>query len=304
MLGWAQTTHGDVLAELLHGFDARFRLRPTETDAELQVTWAMSDGVLDDGEPPLARRYAMRPDLPEQDRRIAERIAAARACLCKVHAVVPGAWAEIEALDGSATRQRVVSAGISSCLQPGLLVLARLMDSDGVTTFWGPAVRYPAEDERKWRAFLRVHDLATVTGSLAALTFVPEDHAEPIADGVRLLENEWGIDDIDEACDELADSPQAADLGLEVCEDEDVWAFAWLGPAHPEPSVQPEPSVHSEPGDLGGWREDPERIEVARLRVYPSRLCAISASSAVLAEIEAWATERLPDLTPTLFRAV
>lgn len=138
---------------------------------------------------------------------------------------------------------------------------------------------------------MRCHDLATAAGSLAAQQFVPDDHAEPLPDGLRLLCSEWGVADDLAVCEQLGDSPQAVDLGLEIGAGDDVWAYAWLAAAEPATV------------DLGGWREDPAQVEVARLLVYPNRLQALSASPAVLAEVRRWVETSLEGLTPTLFQA-
>lgn len=258
----------------------------------LRLTWAMSDATPSDGGPSLAARYALRPDLSPAHRRSAERIAGARVGLYRVRAAVAGAWVEIERLDLGGAHARVMSETVSRGVEPGGLVVARVMDeADGVVSFWGPARICRPADERKWLAFLRVHDLSTEDGSLAAIDFIPEDHAEPLPEGLRPFSTEWDIDDDMGVCEQLADCLNVAELGREIGPSEDAWAFAWLD--HPGRDA----------ADLGGCPEQAGRVEVARLVVHPTRLVALSSSPRIRAELERWVEGRLPGLSPTLLRA-
>lgn len=297
MLDWAHATHGDALEGLVKRSSAVSPWRLRDADLQLRLTWAMSEGVPDDGGSPLATRYALRADISESDREIAARISGARLDLYRIRNVVPGGWVEIEQLDGSRAPLRVVSASVSATVEVGALLLVRVMDADGLATFWGPACQYPAADERKWRAFLAVHDLETAVGSLRALEFIPADCAEPIAEDrhrhLHLHTAEWQIRDDDLVADELSESPRLVELGSEICDTADVWAYAWL--SAPRTGI----------ADLGGWPEDPAKVEVARLLLHPDRLCGLSTSPAVLSEIAMWVKANLEGLaSQDLSRAV
>ena len=254
---------------------------------QLARAWATLNGVSADDGSSLATRFASRSDLLDRDREIARQLAAARLGVFVVRRIAAPTWLELEAFDGSGTVYRAVTARPFDGVTPGSLVLARLVHLDGVTTMWGPACRYPHTDEGKWRAFLDRHDLTTPDGSLAALAFIPDDHAEPLVAADPLFTAAWSIDSAFVVRHRLFRRPEVARLGREIDAD-DGYAFAWLG--RPGANVT----------NLGGWSEDPEHIEVARLTVHPHQLCVSSSSREVLSEVERWVDDSVDDLRLTL----
>jgi hypothetical protein len=78
-----------------------------DAEIELFAYWFHNDRDLPGGGTP-AERYAARPDLPENERVAAARIATARFSIHRVLAVEPGRSLTVEDLDG---RERVTSKG-------------------------------------------------------------------------------------------------------------------------------------------------------------------------------------------------
>jgi hypothetical protein len=286
MLAWTWEEHGELLDRLLApSWAERWRYRGPLWD-QLFGTWAISDADPGDGGPPLARRYVARDDLATEDREVARRIADARLELLRVRGVVPGAWIDLEPLDGGEVT-RAMSAIVSTGLGAGELVLARVMAGPPEPSLWGPVRGFPGADERKWRARLA----ASSPAGLELLRLDPEDHAEPLPEGVELVSAEWAVEDDDLVCDDLGRAPGVEELGIEIGRGDDTWAFAWL--AAPDAGA----------ADLAGWDGDDGRIEAARLVVEPNRLLVHTSTPALLREIGAWLTLNVAGLAAPFVRA-
>jgi len=134
---WAFDTYPEEmkagLDELLRG---RKGLVVGEADAQLAVTWVLSDRVLRDGGT-ISQRYSERPELPSRERDIAGRIAAARLALLRVISVKPGRGIELDDL----TREQhvsVLSHDLSRSVHPGDVIVGRVMAGPPAPSVWGP----------------------------------------------------------------------------------------------------------------------------------------------------------------------
>lgn len=134
---WAFETYPEEmkvgLEELLGG---RKGLVVGDADAQLAGTWVLSDRVLPGGDT-IAQLYAQRLDLPSRERDIAERIAAAPLGLLRVISVKPGRGIELHDL----TRARLVSVishDLSRSVQPGDVIVGRVMAGPPAPSVWGP----------------------------------------------------------------------------------------------------------------------------------------------------------------------
>jgi hypothetical protein len=141
---WSVHEYGDELDQAFEEFHPEGR-RIGERDFELLLTWFNSDRELPGGGTPV-ERYLARPDLDPGERAVAERIAAARLGLHRVHAVVPGRSVELEAvLTGSSTL--AASQTVSQEVLRWDLVLCRVMPGEPVATLWGPVLVYSPDEE-------------------------------------------------------------------------------------------------------------------------------------------------------------
>ena len=134
---WAFATHAEEMkagpAEVL-GAHKEFDFG--DVAAELAATWVLGDRVLPGGDT-LAQGYAERLDLPPREADIADRIAAARLALLRVISVRPGREIELDGL----THDRVVSVishDLSRPVEPGDVMLGRVMAGPPAPTVWGP----------------------------------------------------------------------------------------------------------------------------------------------------------------------
>src|ERR1019366_3422479 len=107
-----------------------------DADAQLAGTWVLSDRVLPGGDT-IAQRYAQRLDLPSRERDIAERIAAARLGLLRVISIKPGRGIELNDLT-RAQLVSVISHDLSRSVQPGDLLVGRVMAGPPAPSVWGP----------------------------------------------------------------------------------------------------------------------------------------------------------------------
>ena len=273
MSAWAWEEHGELLDRLLApSWPDRWRYRGPLWE-QLFGTWAISDADPGDGGPPLARRYAGRGDLEAGARDVARRIADARLDLLRVRRVVPGAWIELEPLRrrGNASDE---PDGVKRRRRRRAGARTRHGRSSGAFVV-GPVRTFPGADERKWRARIAAQHATPPEPALELLRFEPEDHAEPLPDGVELVSAEWVVEDDDLVCEDLAEAPGVQGLGLEIGGD-GAWAYAWL--ASPETGA----------ADLAGWDAGDGRIDAARLVVERHRVVVRTSAPALLSEIGAW----------------
>ena len=148
---WSVEQFGDELAEAFEEFHPESH-RIGERDFALLLTWFNSDRELSGGGAPVAR-YLARPDLDPDERDVAERIAAARLGLFRVHAAVPGHSLELENLLTGALIA-VASQTVSCEVVRWDVVLCRVMSSDTVATLWGPVLVYAPDEEAELLAEL------------------------------------------------------------------------------------------------------------------------------------------------------
>lgn len=297
LLDWAHTEHDAMFGEILAESGAlALRHRLSQESQQLRVTWAITDGSPADGGLPLAMRYAESPDLDEQDRRIARRLADAHLRLYQVHKVVPRLWIELEALDRKMTKSdgilRVFSQRVSTAVEQGSVILARVVDADALASFWGPVCGYPADSQPKLRAFTRAVDITTAEGSLAALGFDPDGYAPPLPEGLALRTAVWSVDDDISVGEQLEDSGRFASLGIEIGAADEPWAFAWLGL----------PRIGAI--DLGGWPDDEDGfVELARVVLHRDHLIVSSTDATGLTEVGDLLASEVEGVVPPLLRA-
>lgn len=286
MRDWIEVEHDGAL---------RAALEPTARDLprwgywwdQQFLTWALNDARPGDGGPPLAVRAAGRPGLNAAERDIAGRVARARLGVHRVIDALPGAWIHLEPLEGGEP-VRAMSETVSTEARGGGLLLGRLMDGPPEPSLWGPARLFGADTARRWHAWLSTLPpmiAADPATTLALLRFEPDDHAEPLPDGLALAEAVFDIvaDDL-LVIEDLEDLPQVTDLGLEIGAGDDVWAFAWL-------AVDAADAV-----DLGGHATGDGRVEVARIVVDSDRLTVRAAGAAILADVTEQLERRLAGL--------
>ncbi len=151
---WAFQHHDDAigaaLAEITAGHaDAVLG----DGDIALIAAWTLSDRELPGGGT-LAQRYAQRPDLPADERDIAQRIAAARMGLVRVVRVMPGYWIEIDDITGG-RQARVMSHGVSRTVRKDDLLVARIMEGPPARSLWGPVGTLTRESGRELMDLLK-----------------------------------------------------------------------------------------------------------------------------------------------------
>ncbi|HVS28839.1 MAG TPA: hypothetical protein VHE14_04770 [Solirubrobacteraceae bacterium] len=115
-----------------------------DDDIQIFATWFHNDRELSDGGTP-AQRYAALPDLAEDERAVASRIAGARLGLHRVLAVEPGTWLVLEDIVDRA-RVRVRSQNVSHETVRWDIILGRVMDGDP-PSLWSPTRFFEPGDE-------------------------------------------------------------------------------------------------------------------------------------------------------------
>jgi hypothetical protein len=134
---WAFETYPEEMkAGLVEILGGRNGFVVGDADAQLAGTWVLSDRVLPGGDT-IAQRYAQRLDLPSRERDIAERIAAARLGLLRVISIKPGRGIELNDLT-RAQLVSVISHDLSRSVQPGDLLVGRVMAGPPAPSVWGP----------------------------------------------------------------------------------------------------------------------------------------------------------------------
>jgi hypothetical protein len=237
----------------------------------MSIVWAINDYRPSDGGPPMIERYATHPEASPSDHAIVRGLAAARLDVYRVRSVAPGVWLELESLSDD-TAVRVAWRDGLGQIQPTEVLVARIVRATSLPTLWGLGARFPAGDERRWRARLATLPADPAQAALALMEFHPDDAAEPLPAGVEMPTCSWRIDD-DEAVLEAVEADDRWEcLGLEMPEG---WAFAWLD--------DPTSGV----ADLGGCRERPGEIEAARLVVCGQRVTLCSGDHRTLEQVAA-----------------
>jgi hypothetical protein len=140
---WSSGALGDEIGVALEEFVGSER---TMDDYDIQTfaAWFHNDLELPDGRTP-AECYAALPDLAEDERAAAFRIAGARLGLHRVIAVEPGSWLELEDILDR-TRVRVRSQNVSRQTVRWDILLARVMDGEP-SSLWGPTRFFEPCDE-------------------------------------------------------------------------------------------------------------------------------------------------------------
>lgn len=155
---WSAEVAGEEIGAALEEFAGSDR---TMSDSDMQIfaTWFNSDRELPGGGTP-AERYAVRTDIPTDEREAASRIAAAMLGLHRVLAVEPGHWIMLEDIVRG-TRARVRSVNVSGDAVRWDILLGRVMDGEP-QSLWGPVRFFEPDDEGELLAELR--RLAAVDG--------------------------------------------------------------------------------------------------------------------------------------------
>ena len=137
---------GPALVEYLSGIGVGSADRPaTDDDLALALSWLLIDRRLACGDTP-ARLYARLPELPAEERRLAERIASSRLGVHRVVDVDRGAWMELEdVLTG--TRVRVDSPNVSVIAVRWHVLICRVELGGPVPALWGGAAFYEPGEE-------------------------------------------------------------------------------------------------------------------------------------------------------------
>jgi hypothetical protein len=250
------------------------------TGRSMSMVWALNDYRPADGGPPLIERYAARPGVSAPARAIARGLAEARLDVFRVRSVAPGAWLELQSLRDD-TSVRVAWRDGLEHLGVAEILVARVVRTTSVPTLWGLGARFPAGDERRWRARVATLPTDPAQAALALLEFHPDDAAEPLADGVELHTRTWSIDDDEAVLEAVEDDDTWECLGQEI---PDGWAFAW-----PDDAT-------AGAADLRGWREQPGEIEAARLVVCERHLTLLSGDRRTLQQVASHLEATLGDL--------
>ena len=136
----------------------------------LALAWLLIDRRLACGDTP-ARLYAGLTELPTEERRLAERIAASRLGVHRVIDAEPGAWMELEDVV-TMTRVRVDSPNVSFAAVRWHVLICRVERGGPVPALWGGAAFYEPNEEAEILAELRrtaeANGLATDAAGLAA----------------------------------------------------------------------------------------------------------------------------------------
>ncbi len=148
---WSSAALADELGAALEEFVGPDRTMDDE-DIQIFTTWFHTDRELSDGTTP-AERYAAHPDLAEDERAAASRIAGARLGLHRVIAVEAGSWLGLEDIfDGN--RVRVRSQNVSREAVRWDVLLGRVMQGDP-PGLWGPTRFFEPCEEPELLAELR-----------------------------------------------------------------------------------------------------------------------------------------------------
>lgn len=279
VIAWLKAEHEQTLRDA-SSETMLLRIMGGATGRNTSLIWTLSDYLPADGGQPLMARYADLPKLSASARAIARGLAQARLNVYRVRSSAPGAWLELEPLArvGSRTGDEPLPNS-TPCrlawrdgleqLQPGEILLARVVHATTVPTVWGLCERFAADTERRWMARLECLPADSTQTALTLLGFRPDDAAEPLADSVELHALSWSIDDDEAVLETIEQEDLWKSLGVAI---PSGWAFAWPGdPAHGDT-------------DLGRWHEDDGQIEIARLIVDEQEICVLSADRQTLDE--------------------
>lgn len=226
---WAAASFPDEIEAALERF-AGPEPELDDNDIQIFITWFCSDRQLAGGGTP-SERYAARSDLDARERGVAARIVRACVSLQRVRAVDAGRWIELEdVLSGSVVR--VSSAEVSREAARWDVLLCRVMDDEGSSSLWGPALFYAPDEEPELIAELeRLADAHGIAGgddrlgqvfrvaALDLMRFVPASRrverslftaeGDPIVDARA----SWRIADAGAALDSLDSPPELAWVG-------------------------------------------------------------------------------------------
>lgn len=136
---WAFERYPDELSAALREITGGRRgLVLGDVDRQLVASWALNDWELPAGGT-AAQRYGRREDIDSHERDVARRIAAAWLGLLRVERVMAGSWIDLTDLSSvGEDTVRVLSHGVSRSVQPGELLVGRLMDGPPAKSLWGP----------------------------------------------------------------------------------------------------------------------------------------------------------------------
>jgi len=184
---WSSEALGEEISAALEEFVGPDR---TMDDDQLQIfaTWFHNDRELTGGDTP-AKRYAARPDLPEDERAAASRIAGARLGFHRVIAVEPSSWLVLEDIVRG-TRARVRSQNVSREAVGWDILLGRVMDGDP-PSLWGPTRFFEPCDEPELLAELERLAGASEKTDEAALTRALRDNAIEL---MRFTPPGWSVE--------------------------------------------------------------------------------------------------------------
>lgn len=268
VIAWLKDQHGQTLQDA-SSETTLIRMLRGAIGRNMSLVWALNDYRPADGGPPLLARYVDRPELGPSARAIARGLAEARLTVYQVRSLAPGVWLELEPLAGGRPARVAWRDGLDR-LEVGELLVMRIVHATSMPTVWGLGVRFPADTSRRWKARLASLPADTARAALIVLGFHPDDAAEPIPEGVELHTVTWSIDDDEAVLDALECEDLWESLGEAIPRG---WALAW-----------PDEATCGS-ADLGGWREHPGEIEIARLIVDEREASLISGDRAALAEI-------------------
>ena len=249
MQDWALKQFGDEIGESLkEHMDARgigSSERPAmDDDLSLALCWLLIDRELADGEGTPAQHYTKLPEITQDERVVATRIAESRLGLYRVRDAAPGAWIDLENLLSGA-RTRVTSPNVSREAVRWHVLLCRVMAGGPVPSLWGAAAFYePAEEAELLAELERVvsaRDLgagpvaletALRVGAGELVCFVPASRrADRVpytleGDAVSMAEASWSVRDPASVLEELCNLPDLTPGG-ETDDGEGV-TFNWL----------------------------------------------------------------------------
>ncbi|MGH3265403.1 MAG: hypothetical protein ACRDNS_25805, partial [Trebonia sp.] len=193
----------------------------------LSLAWLLIDRRLACGDTP-AHLYAENPEVPAQERRLAERVAASRLGVHRVINAAPATWVELEDVF-TGTCVRVDSPNVSVAAVRWHVLVCRVEQGGPVPALWGGAAFYEPNEEAEIMAELRriakANALGTdAAGLAAALTagaremtcFVPPGRlAERTfhtleGDPVTIAEATWRLPDPAAALRALCGTPELA----------------------------------------------------------------------------------------------
>lgn len=124
-----------------------------DADLQLIATWMHNDRELPGGGS-ATERYAQRRDLPDEERDVARRIAAAQLGLLRVVQVMPARWIELQNLALGGPVVRAISHDVSRFARPHALLVGRPMDGPPAPSLWGPVGFLTRQSARELRELL------------------------------------------------------------------------------------------------------------------------------------------------------